>query len=196
MFWYALPILAVGAIGAWLFNSVSESEKQAEMSWQKKRIEVEKTLVEHQKNIEKHISQARDSYDFHFLVDMHYSSVKVADSAYKLLSDARESLNGLGKMIVNTKQRKLELEKELENAKKDKNKNEIHRIVEELKMINELRRELFFQKEILISQKNSFYNEVKRLNNQTSNLKHFIRQRCGGRGIQWYNKLEARKLLR
>lgn len=169
MLWYALPIFAVGA---WIFHSVSESEKEAEHRWQEKRAEVEKTLVEHQHNIDRHIKQAQSSYDFHFLVDMHYSSVKVADVAYKLLADAKESLNGLGKMIVNSKQKKNELEKELENAKKSKNKAEISRIISELEIVNELRRGLFEQKDILMAQKQSFYNEVKRLNAQTSELKY------------------------
>lgn len=194
MLW--LPILAAGVVGVWIYNSVSENEKQAERRWQEKKVEVEKSLKEHRQNIEKHIRQAQHSYDFQFLTDMHYSSVKVADAAYKLLQDARDSMSGINKMLNNAKQRKLDLEAELQIAKVSKNKPEIHRIIAELKIINELRRELFSEKDNLLVQKNSFYEEVKQLNAQTSELKQYIKNRCGSRGFEWYQRLESRKLLR
>lgn len=193
MLWYALPLLAVGA---WIFNAVSESEKEAERRWQEKKAEVKKTVTEHRQHIEQHIQEVQNSYDYYFLVDMHYSSVQVANMAYKLLGDARESLNGIGKMLKNCKQRKNILEKDLQNAKRQKDKTEIKRIIEELKTIKELREGLFLERDKLIAQKNSFYTEVQQLNAQTSQLKYFIRDRCGHRGIAWYNRLEARKLHR
>lgn len=195
MFWFALPILAIG-VGAWIYHSVSEDEKQAERRWKEKKEEVEKSLIEHRNNIRKHIQQAQQSYDFHFLIDMHYSSVKVANAAYSLLSDARDSIRGVGKMLNNTKERKRILENELQYARNTKNKDEIYRIIDELKLINELRRELFSQRDNLYTQKDSFYQEVKRLNLQTTELKNYIRYRCGSRGIEWYQNLERRKFLR
>lgn len=193
MFWFALPILAVG-VGAWIYNSVSENERQAERRWKEKKAEVEKSLVEHRQNIEHHIKQAQSSYDFQFLVDMHYSSVKVADAAYKLLVDSRDSISGINKMLNNAKQRKTTLENELQIARNNKNKSEIHSIISELKVVNELRKELFLQKDNLLVQKNSFFEEVKRLNIQTSELKQYIRHRCGIQGLEWYQRLENRKL--
>ena len=58
-----------------------------------------------------------------------------------------------------------------------------------------MRRSLFEDKELVSSQKEKFYIEVKRLNQQTSELKNFIRYRCGNRGIEWYQRLEMRKQL-
>lgn len=84
MFWVIAPIVAVGVVAA-IMSSASEGERSARRNWESKREEVKKTVEEHRKNIETHLKQAQQSYDFHF------SSHRVADSAYKLLNDARDS---------------------------------------------------------------------------------------------------------
>lgn len=91
MFWIIAPIVAVGVVAA-IMSSASDGERSARRNWESKREEVKKTVEEHRKNIETHLNQARKSYDFHFLIDLHFSSHRVADSAYKLLNDARDSL--------------------------------------------------------------------------------------------------------
>ena len=193
MLWFlGLAAVSVGAV-AWAYNSVTEEEREARRRWERKREEVEKTLEEHQANIQEHIKQAQSSYDFHLLTNLHYSSVKVADSAYKLLGDARDSIRGINTMLMNAKKHKLELEAQLQIAKQNKNKEEFSKIISELKQVNEMRRSLFEDKELVSSQKEKFYIEVKRLNQQTSELKNFIRYRCGNRGIEWYQRLEMRK---
>lgn len=192
MIWLAAIPFAIG-VGIWLYDNITEEEKQSQKRWENQRGKVERTLNEHRENISRHIREAQSSYDFHFLVDMHYSSVKVADAAYRLLSDAKGSLNGVGKMLNNTKKRKLELEAELRFAKQYKDKKAISRIIGELKNVNELRRGLFDEKDRLQSQKNTFYEKVKDLNLQTSELKQYIRYRCGSRGMEWYRRLESRK---
>ena len=142
MIW-VLPVLAAVGVGAWIYNAVTEEEQQAQRDWQKKRNSVEKNVLKRRKEIERHIRQAQSSYNFHYLVEMHYSSVQIANAAYKLLDDARISLRTIGTMINNTKQRKLSLERDLAFAKGQKNRDAIVRIIEELKQINYIRRALF-----------------------------------------------------
>ena len=93
-----------------------KKKEKLEDDGKEKREEVEKTLEEHQANIQEHIKQAQSSYDFHLLTNLHYSSVKVADSAYKLLGDARDSIRGINTMLMNAKKHKLELEAQLQIA--------------------------------------------------------------------------------
>lgn len=195
MIW-VLPVLAVVGVGAWIYNAVTEEEQQAQRDWQKKRNSVEKNVLKRRKEIERHIRQAQSSYNFHYLVEMHYSSVQIANAAYKLLDDARISLRAIGTMINNTKQRKLSLERDLAFAKGQKNRDAIVRIIEELKQINASRRALFEEKDKQKAEKDNLYQEVKRLNQQTGELKQHIHHRCGSKGQIWFQNLERRKKLR
>lgn len=195
MIW-VLPVLAAVGVGAWIYNAVTEEEQQAQRDWQKKRNSVEKNVLKRRKEIEHHIRQAQSSYNFHYLVKMHYSSVQIANAAYKLLDDARISLRAIGTMINNTKQRKLSLERDLAFAKGQKNRDAIVRIIEELKQINASRRALFEEKDKQKAEKDNLYQEVKRLNQQTGELKQHIRYRCGSKGQIWFQNLERRKKLR
>lgn len=90
MFWVIAPILVFGVVAA-IMSSTSEGERTARRNWESKREEVKKTVEEHRKNIETHLKQAQQSYDFQFLTDLHFSSHRIADCAYKLLNDARDS---------------------------------------------------------------------------------------------------------
>lgn len=195
MIW-VLPVLAAVGVGAWIYNAVTEEEQQAQRDWQKKRNSVEKSVLKRRKEIEHHIRQAQSSYNFHYLVEMHYSSVQIANAAYKLLDDARISLRAIGTMINNTKQRKLSLERDLAFAKGKKNRAAVVRIIEELKQINASRRALFEEKDKQKAEKDNLYQEVKRLNQQTGELKQHIRYRCGSKGQIWFQNLEQRKKLR
>ena len=53
--WFVVPVIAIGTGLAYLYNSITEEEKQAETSWKNKRSEVEKTLDEHNKNIRNYL---------------------------------------------------------------------------------------------------------------------------------------------
>jgi len=193
--WWLIPIgIAVGL--KLIYDSVSDNERAARRNWQEKRKDVERSIEEHRANIGKHLDQAQSSYDFHFLTDLHFSSHKVADSAYRLLKDARCSRNGLGKMIMKSKEQRTSLENQLKSARTNNRQAEINDIINQLKLVNDLRRNLFDDNDTLKSQVQDFMNEVKRLNAQTARLKEAIRDRCGQRGIDWYNRLEERKRLR
>lgn len=140
--WWLIPI-GVGVGLKLLYDAASEEEYEARQRWEDKREEVERTIEEHQQNIEEHISQAQRSYDFHFLADLHFSSVKVANSAYQLLDDAKSSFNGMSKMLKKSKEQRTILQSELENARKAKDKTTIHETIEQLKMVNDLRKNIF-----------------------------------------------------
>jgi len=190
--WWLIPI-GVGVGLKLLYDAVSEEEYEARQRWEDKREEIERSIEEHQRNIEDHINQAQRSYDFHFLIDLHYSSMKVANSAYQLLDDAKSSFNGMSKMLKKSKEQRTALQSELEKAKKAKDKNAIHEVIEQLKMLNDLRKNVFADRDKVKVQKDQFLSEVKRLNNQTRELKEFIRDRCDDGGRKWYDRLEARK---
>ena len=192
--WWLIPIgVGVGVGVKLLYDAVSEEEYEARKRWDNKREEVERSIKEHQANIEAHIQRAQSSYDFHFLVDLHYSSSQVANSAYQLLDDARISFSGMSKMLKKSTEQRSVLQQELEEARRIKDHQKIHAIIEQLKMINDLRKSVFEDRDKVREQKSQFLAEVQRLNNQTGYLKNFIRDRCDDGGRKWYDRLEARK---
>lgn len=190
--WWLIPI-GVGIAGKLVYDYLSSEERYARERWERKRVQVHRSVEEHRRQIEEHIADAQQSYDFHFLTSMHYSSLIVADVAYKLLQDAQTSLTALGKLILAAKERRDNLDKEIAGTKDRTNKLALR---DELKEVIELKKGLHKDKDKVKAQKDDLKSEVKRLNGQTSELKGFIRDRCGRKGSEWYDRLEERKKQR
>ena len=189
--WWIIP---VGIVALKLLHDVvSEDEYRARSNWQAKRVEVEKSLSDHQANIQVHINRAQHSYDFYFLTDLHYSSMNVANAAYTLLDDAKKSLSGINKMLVSAKQQREQLQQTLETARANKNKALIHDTIEQLKMVNELRKSVFDDRDNIQHERDRLLAELQKLNHRTRELKDLIKNRCGSKGSDWYYRLEARK---
>ncbi len=201
-----IPVAVVGGIVALIYKAVSDEEREASQRWEEMLWDVERSVEEHRRNIEAHLAQAQYSYNFQILVDEHYASMKTADAAYKLLDDARNTENGLNKMLKEAKDQRTLFRERLKEAKKikdkgfiffkktreKKNKTLIRDIELQLKEIRELRESAFDGRDKVKAQKASFLQEVQRLNNRTRELKELIRDQCGIRGLDWFNRLEER----
>ncbi|WP_318473802.1 hypothetical protein [Photobacterium leiognathi] len=190
------PVLAGVAlvgVGLWIYNELQEQSSAERERWRSKREEVERSIEWHEEQIENHLDEARLSYDFKVLIDMHYSCVKVADQAYSLLKDARKSLDKIGEAIVKTKQQREILFKRKKEATSPSERKEIQ---EEITSIQQLRASLFGDKDEIKKQRDTFLARVKDLNSKTHTLKIAIKERTGTRGIEWYERLEARKASR
>jgi len=201
MWWVTGPIIIYGLKK--VYDAISDSERNARQNWENKRNEVERSVEEHRANIEKHLSEAQESYNFHFLTDMHFSSMIVANTAYDLLKDAKISLEGIGKMIMEAKAQIDSLLKNIGAIKSkiddEKNKKKKYELIDKIKplhkekkLVRDLRKSLFDDQEKVKGQKEHLYSEVKRLNKQTRELKILIRDRCGTKGQDWYDKIELR----
>ncbi|WP_180009344.1 MULTISPECIES: hypothetical protein [unclassified Acinetobacter] len=194
--WFIVPIVALGAGLAYLYNSVTEEEKQAEASWQRKRQEVERTLDDHNRNIRNYLESNRSIYEYHKMVDYHYSSVQIANVAYDLMNNSKTSLRGINNLITKTNKHRSDLQKQIEAAKEEGNKNVLFEKIEEIKVVNAIRKTQFEERDTIKKQTEEFYQKVKELNNQTSNIKNKIKLNCGQKGRDWYERLEMRKKLR
>lgn len=188
--WWLIP---VGIGLKIIYDMVSDDEKEARRCWEDKHEQVEKTIEEHQRNIENHISDAKSCYAFHKLVNLHYSSVMVANNAYQLLDDSRQSLNGINKMLKKAKEERRTLQNRLHHAKITNDRKTIYDTIDQLKIIQDMRKNLFEDKKKIKEQTSSFFQEVLRLNHQTHELKECIKSRCGNKGSDWYFRLEERK---
>lgn len=186
--WWLIPAGVIA--GKMLYDYITNNEREARERWERKRRKVQKTVEEHRENIEAHIHEARDSYNFKLLTDIHFSSFVVADSAYNLLDDARISLNAIGNILLKTKKDKEQFSAQLNETR---NKGERNSIIENIKVLNDFRRSVFDDKDKVKAERDNLLSEVKRLNQQTNELKIFIRERCGKKGIDWYDRLEERR---
>ncbi len=185
-------LLLIGA-GAWIYNELQEQSNVERERWRTKRDEVQRSIEWHEEQIENHLDEARHSYDFTTLIDMHFSCVKVADQAYALLKDARVSLNKIGEAIVKTKEQRELL---FTRKKEAKSKTERTEIQDEITSIQELRTKLFDDKDEIKKQRDEFQSRVKELNSKTHSLKINIKDRTGSRGVEWHERLEERKARR
>ena len=189
--WWLIPI-GIGIFIATITSAATEKEKEARASWERKREEVKRAVQKQQEIIDRHFSAIKENYDFYELKEVHYASVQVANAAYKLLKDARMSLEGIGKMLVAAKEKKDEL---YLMRKETRDRDEREEIQQEFDSVTEFRASLFNDKDLVKGQRDEMLLEVKRLNNQTHKLKELIRDKCGGRGIEWYNRIEQKKAL-
>jgi len=192
-----LPIilggLALAGVGLVIYNELEEQSSVARNRWASKREDVQRSIEWHREQIKDHLNDAKQSYDFKTLIDMHFSCVKVADQAYLLLKDARLSLDKIGDALVEIKK-----QRELLFAKKkaSKSKQERIEIQEEIVSIQRLRKKLFNDKDEIKQQRNILFLKVKDLNSKTHELKINIKERTGCKGADWYARLEARKKLK
>lgn len=186
MWWLAIP--AIILVGKAISSYISSDEQDARARWEHKRIEVQKTIEEHRINIERNLEAAQSSYDFRFLTDLHFSSHRVGDSAHKLLDDARTSCNTLKRMISDSKMKKNELKVQISSATRP----EKQILLSEIREITSFVTSIFAELELVSKQRKEMYDEVQRLNLQTRNLKLAIKDRCGDRGKEWYEKLQKR----
>ena len=95
--------------------------------------------------------------------------------------------------LINESQQRAQLQQTLEQAKAQKNKQDIHATIAELKLVNELRKSLFEDRDNVKQQLNELLEKVQQLNNRTKELKELIKNRCGKGGQLWYQRLEAKK---
>ena len=79
--------------------------------------------------------------------------------------------------------------------KKARRRDEREEIQQEFDSVTEFRKSLFKDKDIVKGQRDEMLMEVKRLNHQTHGLKILIRDKCGQKGIEWFNKIEQKKSL-
>jgi hypothetical protein len=183
----------VGIAIVQIISSITEEERIARINWLQDRNRLERTIDEHRRNISLYIDRAQQSIDYQFLVDLHYSSHRVADHAYALLTDARKSINTMHRILDESKMRKEELKKQLDYIKNYETRKNIKKEIHE---INKLRRSVIDDLKKVKSERSHFENEVKKFNKQTRELKLLIRDRCGEKGSDWYNRLEQRKRQR
>jgi uncharacterized membrane-anchored protein YhcB (DUF1043 family) len=185
--WFVIPI--VGLVVAGIVALVSEEEASARRTWDDKYQGAKDEVEGLRRDIENHLCETRNEYDFYVLNEYYYSSFRFADNAYKLLEDSRTSLVSIRRMIDSANGKRREISKRLEGTM---NRKERAENIGELRNLTEFRDSLQKDLNIVLAQKQDFAAEVKRLNQQTANLKIAMREHCGSKGRDWFASLQQR----
>lgn len=189
--WWAIPA-AIG-LAKFIYDLFDEKAREARSNWEQEHARVELTVEEHTRKIGDNLAAAQQSYEFHFLSDLHFSSQQVAANAYSLLEDARTCLEALGRMLVETAKKRDELKCQLDDTRDWNARRTIFQQLDELKgLANNVRAD----KDTVKSQRDYLRSEVSRLNQYTRQLKLAIRDRCGQGGRLWFDRLEQRTAAR
>ena len=181
--------VTVGITVLGIIKSLQNEAGQSRARWESSYQSLVKTIEEHEENIKQHIDRINESCSFHELTDLHYSSFKVADEAYRLKRDAEHSIKTQFKAI---NQIKSEIDRLFVTKRDSKNKDEKATIQREIEETLDLKKQLYSDLSTLKEQYNDYIVKVKHFNHITSNLKDAIRERCGQRGRDWYDQLQAR----
>lgn len=187
----ALAGVVLTAIGKSLYEKYfSNKELDAKRNWQENVTKVEKYISDQEVKISEYTSRKNSEIDFYTLTNVHFTSMKIADQAYRLFDYSKIYLDAMNRNLKITTERKNKINT-LFNSKIEYNKKV--KLTEELKGLNEMRNQLFEDKDTLNSQKISLQIKLKSFNIRTSSLKFQIRDNCGQQGSDWYERLEQRK---
>ena len=190
--WWLIPLGVCAAITA-IVGALSDEEKRERERWENCREDVENDIEWHKQNIKEHLSDAEESCNFVLLVDIHYSSMRVANAAHDMLNSAWESLNSVSRSIVSAGEERDRMKQEKVNVNTREEKVKLSTEIGEL---IEFRNKLFLEKDTIKLERDNFLSKANALNLQTEKLKYAIRDNTGTRGEEWYSRLEERTRLR
>jgi uncharacterized membrane-anchored protein YhcB (DUF1043 family) len=193
--WWLLSLFGFGVLG--IANGILKRLKQNALKqrqrWEKEHKKIENEISNYERKIQNKIHKVRSAADFQQLTQLHFESMKIANHAYSLLSDARIALDEIGKAIKESGSEKNRLIAEKRSTYDSNRKVQLEK---EINALTELRGALFPDKDKLKLERDHFKSCVTEFNANTRALKLTIRDRCGARGLDWYQRLEARTAAR
>jgi len=194
MIWWLVAAF-IGAIGVanGILNRLKTKAAKERKRWADQHQSVQRQINSYDQQINQKIRVAQGIADFHTLTNLHFESMKIADHAYKLLTDSRTALNAIGEAIVETAKEKDAMISKKRGSWGYYNKEKYE---QEIVALKQLRDHLTSDKNELKRQRDQFYEQVKTFNSRTHSLKIVIKDRCGVKGKDWYTRLEARSMAR
>lgn len=191
MYWLLAAPIAYLAYS--IYDKFSSKEKKAKKNWEENRRSVEKKIEEQERKLEDYLKRKKTEEDYYSLIDVHFSSMKIADQAYSLLTYSKIYYDAMNRNIKLTSDRKDKILNLFQTKIKYEKKL---KLTEELEQIKEVRKALFNDKDTLNNQTKEFKVKLKEFNKRTSKFKFEIRDNCGNKGREWFDRLEQRKKQR
>jgi glutamine synthetase type III len=187
-----IPVVVGAAVGlavAGIITSWWNQSGQIRERWDSSYLDLIRTIEEHEENINQHINRINESCSFYELTDLHYSSYKVADEAYRLKQDAEHSIY-TQHVAINKITAAIDLL--YDRMRNLQNRDEKDILQKEIEDTLDLKKQLYSDLSSLKDQYNDYKGKVKHFNSITSSIKFAIRDHCGQQGKEWYNRLQER----
>lgn len=183
---YVLGIAAVGVLAyAWL----SGEEQAALNSYNSSSRRLAHEVTERQQQLNSYRIYSRAAQDFYKHIDLHHKSFLTAQHCYSLYEEQKQILRMLSSRIdglVN----QLNMLKQQRDIATGAQKAHIR---EQLKTVRGFLQEANAERATIKQQKDTLLFELRGINQKTRELKLYIRDNCGKKGRDWYQRgLERR----
>ena len=184
--------VALGAVvlgGAVLALLDRETRDQHER-FQRKERQLRLETAEQRVRIQKAMQRSAAYLEYKQYIEMHYNSVQTANQAFELYTSAKNVINQLSTQLKFSGDQIQQLKHQ---------RNQLQRVEREV-VHQQLQTQYLIHKELKQSiqdykiQKDNYYLEIKKLNEETAQLKQYIRLNTGKMGQEWYARLEQRRL--
>lgn len=195
MIWWLIAGVIGGVIGVAnaILKRLRNTAAKERQRWATEYQVVERQVQQYDQQIQRKLQEAQYTLDFQVLTNLHFESMKIADHAYGLLKDSRIALDAIGDAIVETAKEKNRLIAEKRSI--FFNPGRARALEQEISALVDLNHHLIPDKDQIKAQRDNFYHQVKQFNSRTHTLKLAIRDRCGEKGRDWYNRLETRIVI-
>lgn len=183
---YVLGAAAVGVIAyAWL----SSAEQSAMNSYHSSARRLSHEIEQRQGQLNSYRQASQAARDYYKHIDLHHNSVLTANEAFALYDAQKQMLTMLNQRIHGFVQQIIALKKQRDVAK-GAEKAEIR---QQLNVVRGFLQEAKLERANMKQQKETLLFELREINKKTRELKLYIRDNCGKKGRDWYQRgLERR----
>ena len=126
------------------------------------------------------LKNSKDNIRYHQLVNEHFASVQLADEAFSLLRQATAEQQNIDELIKQAKRERKACRTTRDFVKAD----DITQMIAQLaKLYADLKQE-----------RDAFRRRTRELNDNTAELREAIRFNCGVKGVEWFQRLQVRRV--
>lgn len=184
-----LPIVLGGvAVLAGIAVWVASESESAEAEWYARKNDLVNEMDYQRSFLKSYYAEKEKNVQFYHLVNEHYKSVQLANSAYQLLTNCKMMISTDREAIKLLKAHRRDLAVKMKISASDRDSLVLERDL----ISQEIDR--YYQ---MVADKNEeqqqFLQKVQMLNNETRQLKLMIRDSTGAKGRDWYARSEARR---
>lgn len=181
--------IAVASVAAVAYAWLSNEEQSAINSYHSSSRRLTREVAERQGQLNSYKQTNRATQDFYRHIELHYNSVITANDCYKFYDVQKQMLTMLSSRIEILIKQIIELKKQRDEAigsVKVQIREQLNSVRESLNQAKHERSNIKQQKVTLLS-------ELRDINHKTRELKLYLRDHCGQKGRDWYQRRLERR---
>lgn len=176
--------IAVASVTVVAYAWLSNEEQSAINSYHSSSRRLTREVAERQGQLNSYKQTNRATQDFYLHIELHYNSVLTVNDCYSFYDDQKKILTRLsGRIDV--------LMKQIIGLKQQRDKADSLLKAQILEQLNTLRsslKEAKNERSIIKQQKVALLSELRDINHKTRELKLYLRDQCGQKGRDWYQR--------